>query len=190
VEEKIANILIKGGVGVLPTDTIYGLVASALNKQAVEKVYLLKKRTPNKPFIILISNLDDLKHFKIHLDEKVQQFLQKIWPNPVSVILSCPQPQLKYLHRNINTLAFRTPNKPTLLKLLKKTGPLIAPSANEEGKPPSETIEEAKKYFGKRVDFYVNEGKLTSEPSTLISIDRDKIKILREGAFRISEKVV
>lgn len=180
---NITQILKNNGVGVLATDTIYGLVGSALSKRAVERIYQLKKRTPNKPFIILISDLNDLNHFNIKIDEFTKKLLQKIWPNPISVVLSCNDKKFAYLHRGTKTLAFRIPDKPNLLKLLKSTGPLIAPSANPEGLPPAQTIKEAKKYFGDNVDFYQNEGKLISLPSTLIKIENQKIITLRQGGF-------
>lgn len=184
-KEEIIKILTSGGIGVIPTDTQYGLVASALNQKAVKKVYQIRKRSKNKPFIILISSLEDLNHFNIEVDQKVQSFLQNLWPNPVSVILSCPSKKFFYLHRGTNSLAFRIPKSPQLLKLLKITGPLIAPSANFEGKPYAKTIEEAKKYFGENVDFYIDQGKIESSPSTLIKIEEGKIEILREGSFSI-----
>lgn len=173
--DDIVSILKNNGVGVLGTDTIYGLVGSALSKKAVERIYQLKKRAPSKPFIILISDLNDLNHFNIKIDQFIKNFLQEIWPNPVSVV--------------IETLAFRIPNKPDLLELLKQTGPLVAPSANPEGLPPAQTIKEAKKYFGNNVDFYLDEGKLISEPSTLIEIKNGKINILRQGLYRLSTNI-
>lgn len=182
---KIISLIKDGKVGVMPTDTIYGIVGSALNPQTVEKIYKLRKRAKNKPFIILISSLNDLDHFNIQLTEKQRKFLQKIWPNPVSVILPCPDDAWKYLHRGTKTLAFRIPKSPWLIKMLKKAGPLVAPSANYEGGSPAETIDDAKKYFGNEV-FYVDSGKLKSQPSTLIELQTDgSYKILREGNFKL-----
>ena len=64
-----------------------------------------------------------------------------------------------------------------MIDLLKETGPLVAPSANPEGEIPAKNIEEARKYFGNKVDFYIDEGKIISEPSTLVRIDEDEIKV-------------
>ena len=180
---NIIQILKNDGVGVMATDTIYGLVGSALSKKAVERIYKLKKRTPSKPFIILISDFNDLKFFNIKIDQFTKKLLQKIWPNPVSVILPCNDAKFAYLHRETKTLAFRIPQKPDLLELLQQTVPLVAPSANPEGLPPAQTIKEAKKYFNDQVDFYQDEGKLISEPSTLIEIKNRKTNILRQGIY-------
>ena len=113
------DILIKGGVGVIPTDTLYGLVGSALDPETVLRIYKLRRRSPDKPFIILISKIDDLKLFNIKIDKFTLNFLKKNWPNPISVILPCPSKQFEYLHRGTKTLAFRVPNNQELLQLTK-----------------------------------------------------------------------
>ncbi len=182
---KAAKQLKKGKIAVIPTDTIYGIVGSAFNKNTVEKIYKLRKRNSTKPFIILISHLNDLNHFNITIPEESKKLLQKIWPNPVSVVLPCSDDKFEYLHRGGKTLAFRMPKNKELLELLKRVGPLVAPSANFEGEKPAETIEEAKKYFGDQVDFYLDGGKLDSEPSTLVEIKEGKINVIRQGAFKI-----
>ena len=175
---SIVKILKAGGVGVLPTDTLYGLVGQADGKKAVTRIKKLKERGHGKPFIILISSLKDLNKFKVKLDKKTGKFLKTIWPGPVSVIL----PTLLKLHGTSVTLAFRWPKNKFLNELIEKTGPLVAPSANPEGLPPASTITEARNYFGDDIDFYLSAGKkLSGQPSTLIKIKKAKIEILREG---------
>jgi L-threonylcarbamoyladenylate synthase len=83
------------------------------------------------------------------------------------------------------TLAFRFPKKEDLIELIKETGPIVAPSANSEGAVPAKNLDEARKYFGDEVDFYIDGGEIDSEPSTLVKIDGDKIEVLREGAVKI-----
>lgn len=179
------EILKKGGIGVMATDTIYGVLGSALNKETVERIYKLRERNPHKPMIILIGQIKNLGLFGIEIDKKTQEILRKFWPGKVSVILPCPGEKFAYLHRGTNSLAFRLPAKPDLVKILEKTGPLVAPSANPEGLAPAKTIVEAKKYFGKKVDFYLTEGELDSPPSTLIAIENGKVIVKREGAVKI-----
>lgn len=188
----------------MPTDTIYGLVGSALKKKVVERIYKVKRRNPKKPIIILIGTLVDLEQFGIRPDVETNKILQKLWlcppklyakVGPVSVILQCRGKKFGYLHRNTKTLAFRVPNKKPLRALLQKTGPLVAPSANWQGYPPAKTIKEAKKYFGenvypepsRRIDFYIDGGKLYGKPSTLIAIHRGKVVVLRQGSGIIKE---
>lgn len=173
-----------GKIGVIPTDTIYGIVGQALNKDAVERIYSVRKRNPNKPMIILISSTKDLELFGINADEKLKTILSQFWPGKTSVILPIDNDyflkKLTYLHRGTKTLAFRLPKEKKLTKLISQTGPLVAPSANTEGLPPSTTIEEAKKYFGNQVDFYVDGGKIECPPSKLIKIEDGKIIELRK----------
>lgn len=184
--KDITKLLSQGKIGVIPTDTIYGLVGSALNQKTVERIYKLRKRTTNKPMIILISSLDDLKKFNVLLTEKQKEFLNRYWPNPLSVVLSCPGEKWKYLHRGTNSLAFRIPKNDELREILKQTGSLVAPSANFEGGKPSETIDQAKKCFGDEVEFYVDGGQIKLEPSTLIQLNENgSFIVLRKGLFKV-----
>jgi len=154
----------------------------AINKEAVSRIYAIKKRNPIKPLIILIASYEDLKIFGIDLSEKQREILEKFLPGPTSVILPCKRNDFEYLHRGTNTLAFRFPKKENLLALIKQTGPLVAPSANPEGSPPATTISEAKKYFDDLIDFYSDEGILNGSASTLISLDEEGIEtVIREG---------
>ena len=184
-------MLKENGVVVLPTDTIYGIAGVATNASVVNRIYDLRKRDINKPCIILIGEIADLEKFSITLSEKQKSAIGEYWPaeagasagpsTPVSIVLDCPDEKLSYLHRGTKTLAFRLPLPPSLRNLLKETGPLIAPSANVEGMPPARSITEAKKYFGDRVDLYVNGGEIKGEASKVIKLHKDgSINILRE----------
>jgi len=179
MQDPVITILKIGGVGVLPTDTIYGIVGSALLPKTVARIYKLRRRNLKKPMIILVSSLVELKFFGIKLNPVIQRKLKNFWPGKVSIILPCASKKFSYLHRGTKTLAFRLPAKPNLRAILKKTGPLVAPSANLEGRPPAKTIRAAEKYFGRRVDFYVDHGRLDGAPSRLITFQGDKVVSLR-----------
>ncbi len=179
--QELSNIIKKGGIGVIPTDTLYGIVGSALDRNVVQRIYDLKERDTEKPFIVLISSFGDLRLFGIELEEDEKKLLLKFWPGKASIILRCENPKLKYLHRGANSIAFRIPDKSDLIELLKMSGPLVAPSANPQGKDPARNIEEAKKYFGGKADFYLDGGELDSPPSALIEIADGEIKVLRKG---------
>lgn len=178
---KIIKILEKDGVGVLPTDTLYGVVGRALSKKAVERIYEIKGRDESKPFIILISSISDLKTFGIGNTKQQYDILHNVilknkwWPGKVSVILPCANKKFEYLHRSKKSLAFRLPNNKLLISILKKTGPLVAPSANPQGEKPAATISEAKKYFGNNIDFYLAGGRKAGKPSKIVSISVDGI---------------
>lgn len=173
--KEVGKELKEGKIGVIPTDTVYGLVASALDKKSVEKIYELKKRDKKKPLIVLISSLKDLEAFGAKIDKETAK---KYWPGKVSIVL--PVKKFEYLHRGKKSLAFRLPDDETLTKILKASGPLVAPSANTEGKEPATTIEEAKKYFGENINFYLGAGKLRSKPSKIISIKKGEIEVVRK----------
>jgi len=182
---SITEKLQLGGVGVMPTDTIYGLVGLALNPKTVARIYQLRSRDFQKPMIILISDVADLGTFNIGISSKTWTILKKYWPGKVSIILPCEDAKFSYLHRGGKSLAFRLPDRKDLRDLIKKVGPLVVPSANIEGAKPSETIEEAKKYFGDKVDFYIDGDRIKSKPSTLIRIESNKVKVLRKGNIKI-----
>ncbi|OGI94965.1 threonylcarbamoyl-AMP synthase [Candidatus Nomurabacteria bacterium RIFCSPLOWO2_01_FULL_40_18] len=179
-DTNLQKVLKNNGVAVMPTDTIYGIVGLAQSEFVVNRIYELRKRAPSKPCIILVGDESELEKFSIILSEKQKTAIKKYWPGPVSIVLDCPDEELEYLHRGTKTLAFRVPASAGLQALLKETGPLIAPSANLEARPPSETIAEAKKYFGDKVDLYVDGGTIKGSPSKVIKLSKDgSVEILR-----------
>ena len=173
----------------MPTDTIYGLVGKAEAEEVVKRIYDLKKRLPEKPCIILISDVNELEKFSVELTAEQKSKLGEFWsfdssqdfqPRPTSIILDCPNDKFSYLHRGTNTLAFRMPAEENLRELITKVGPLLAPSANPEGLPPAKNINEARNYFGESLDLYVDGGEVEGKPSKLIKCSRDgSILVLR-----------
>ncbi len=178
---NLIKVLKDGGVAVMPTDTIYGIVGKAENLATVEHIYALRKRSPNKPCIILIGNISELDKFSISLSEQQQSKLKESLftlsgvegSEPLSIILDCPDDSFSFLHRGTNTLAFRIPLDEGLRNLLLQTGPIIAPSANIEGMSPAQNIDEAKKYFGNEIGLYVDGGNITGKVSKVIKLNRD-----------------
>lgn len=191
--EELLKILKNGGVAVMPTDTIYGIVGQAENVATVHRIYNLKKRNPEKPCIILISDIAQLENFSVILSEEQKNKLKEYWSfggaqdlHPTSIIFDCLDDSFSYLHRGTNTLAFRFPTPQTLRDLINKTGPLIAPSANPEGLLPAKNISEARKYFdlpaqtGNNVDLYLDGGIISGKASKVIKLHKDgSINILR-----------
>lgn len=187
---KIIENLNIGNIGVMASDTIYGVFGKALDQKVVERIYELKERESSKPFIILINDIESLKTFGIEISDEIKEKLQKIWPNKVTVILNCNNKNFEYIHRGTNKIAFRSPKSEYLHEILNQTGPLVSTSANLSGQPYAKTIEEAKNYFGNKVDFYVDSGYIDDLPSTLIEIQDESINILREGSFDISNLII
>ena len=182
-DESVQNAFRRGEVGVIPTDTLYGLAAPAGNEAAVNKLYGLKARDTN-PGTIIAADIEQL--VALGLKRSYLKPVAHYWPNPVSIII--PNFELKYLHLGKGGLAVRIPKDDELTALLKISGPLLTTSANHPGEPPATTLAAAKKYFGDSVDFYVDGGDLDGRrPSTIMRIVDDAVEIIREGAIKIKE---
>jgi L-threonylcarbamoyladenylate synthase len=179
------KLLANGGIIVMPTDTLYGVLGSARNQKTVTRIYRLRRRSPGKPMIILISDPLSARQFGVRITPKLSVTLDKYWPGKVSIILPVVKrspafAKFQYLHRGTGNLAFRVPRLVWLRKLLAKTGPLIAPSANPQSLPPAITIRQAKKYFGRNVDLYIDGDKRIAKASKLLRIKNNEIIIIRK----------
>ncbi|MDQ5954688.1 MAG: L-threonylcarbamoyladenylate synthase [Patescibacteria group bacterium] len=178
--ENLITTLSNGGVVVMPTDTIYGIVGKAESRETVEHIYEIRRRSPDKSCIILISDISEVKKFGVETTSEQEKEILNIEDKPTSFILDCDKEEFIYLHRSLKTLAFRIPKEEGLKELLRQTGPLIAPSANIEGSIPAKNIQEAKEYFGEEVDIYIDGGEIISEASRIVKIERDgKVTIIR-----------
>ena len=179
----IAKALKENKTAVFPTDTLYGILANALNKELVEKVYKIKKRNPEKPYVILVPSVEKIRIFNPHISEKEEKLLKH---GGITVILKLKNPEKwYYLHRGTNSLAFRIPKEEKIRQLLELVDlPLIAPSANPEGEIPAKDIKEAYNYFKNGIDLYFDGGTIkNTKPSTIIKFENDELTILREGTI-------
>jgi len=177
------DILKNSGVGVIPTDTVYGLACSAFDEKAISRMFEIKGREENKPPVVLIADIKDLEKFEAQLSEKAKILITKFWPGPVSIILPIKK-ELSYLDKGLG-LAIRLPDDESLRAFLIQTGPLATTSANLKDQPPARNTEEAKRYFGRRVDFYEEGCNLPQTASTLVRIKGDKVEVLRQGKMKI-----
>lgn len=187
---KVVEIIRRGGVGVIPTDTIYGIVGSAFIPKTVKRIYNLRRRNLKKPMIILIGDLSQLSLFGIRLDYESKKRLNRLWPGKVSVILPCRSKRFFYLHRGKKTLAFRLPHLKSLRLFILKAGPIVAPSANIENEEPAATVKEAERYFDGELDFYIDQGRQDGASSTLVDFSKKKAKVLRKGAAEIDPYII
>lgn len=185
----VADSLRKSGaIGVIPTDTVYGVVARAADEAAAARLYGLKKRD-DKPGTLIAASIEQLE--ELGLKHRYLKAVEQFWPGAVSVVIPAADPKLAYLHKGKMSLAVRIPDDKKLLALLKKTGPLLSSSANHPDKPVAVTVGQAKDYFGDKVDFYIDGGDLSKhEPSTIIRIVDDAIEVLREGAVKIDDGTI
>lgn len=181
-DPALIQILDMGGVVVLPTDTVYGIVCRAADEGATKKLYNLKSRE-KKPGTIIAASIDQL--VDIGIKRRYLKAVEQYWPGPISIEI--PH-NVAYLSQSTGRQAFRVVEDSKVVKLLKKTGPLLTSSCNQPGEKPADNIEEAIKYFAGRIDAYVDGGDLSGHrPSTLIRIIDDAVEVIREGSVKIDE---
>lgn len=176
------DALLAGEVIVMPTDTVYGVCARALDEQAVQKLYNLKDRE-YKPGTVIAASVDQL--VDLGIKRRYLTAVADYWPGSISIEI--PH-SVNYLNQATGRQAFRIVGDKELVKLLDRTGPLVTSSANLAGQPTSNTIDEAKKYFGGKIDTYIDGGDLSgAQPSTLIRVVDDIVEVIREGSVKIDE---
>ncbi|QQS61068.1 MAG: threonylcarbamoyl-AMP synthase [Candidatus Moraniibacteriota bacterium] len=187
-QSAVAEEVSHGEIAIIPCDTIYGIVTSVFFPHSVERLYKIRSRDFQKPCIVLLAERGDIKEFISEETERVYaELFSMIWPGPVSIIVPVVEKKWNHLHRGKETLAFRVPDDENLRNFLKRSGPVIAPSANKEGENTARTIQEAFVTFGENVPFYVDGGLLSGKSSTLISLSSEGILVLREGVLAVED---
>ena len=194
---KAIELLASGAVGVIPTDTVYGLACSAANEAAVARLYALKNREQKtgssqaedssreaKPGTIIAASIEQL--IALGIRARYVKAVAQYWPGSISIII--PSHELAYIHLGVGSIAVRIPSDWALQKFLEKTGPLLTSSANRPGQPEAVTINQAQSYFGDSADFYVDGGNLSGrKPSTIIRIIDDVVDVVRQGGVIINK---
>lgn len=181
-DPAVAELLLAGKVGVIPCDTVYGLVARAADEQAVARLYALKHRE-HKPGTLIGASIDQIA--ALGIPRRYLTAVQQFWPGAVSV--ETPH-HIEYLTQGTGRQAIRIPDNAAVLELLQKTGPLQTTSANQPDEPVANTIKEAEAYFGDSVDFYVDGGDMSGHlPSTIVRVIDDELEVVRQGAVHIKE---
>lgn len=175
---SVASTLSQGGLAVLRTDTIYGIVARAHDPEAVRRLYDAKHRNPEKSCIILVSDASDIPGLsEAHLAKYLELHSQR----PTTLVVPVEDIFFPHLVKPHGTLAFRLITRGELHTLIQDTGPLLAPSANLEGMPPAASIDQAIDYFGDRVQMYVDGGTVKhAQPSRIMALEAGRLKVLRK----------
>jgi L-threonylcarbamoyladenylate synthase len=167
VLDEIADVLRAGGVALLPTDTIYGLHALAMDESAVARIRSMKERGDDKPFVAIASSAEQLERLGVTISEA----LREIWPAPLTAILASGE----------KTIAARIPDLPWLRSLLNRTGPLVSTSANRSGEPPITTPEMLAGDLLEGLDALLDAGPREGQPSTIVDLTGDEPRMVREG---------
>ena len=181
--EKIKQELEKGGAVVLPTETVYGLFAKALDEEAVDYVYQLKRRPRDKALNLNVAHLDDILNFSKNKPPYLQKLVDCFLPGPLTIILEANDKVPYWVNSDLTTVGFRMPNHPVTLELIREFGPLIGPSANISGQASGVSFKEILRDFGQEVLGFEDDSFLTGQDSTILDLSSDKVKILRQGSI-------
>ena len=187
--KKSVEIIENGGIIVFPTDTVYGIGCNPYNENAVKKIYEIKSREKIKSLPVLAYSIDIVKQIVI-IDKFTEKIIKKYWPGPLTLILKLKDQKLKKSLNLEDKIAVRIPNSECTLKLLNKCSLLVGTSANVSGESsftnPQEGVKNVKNY-----DVFVDGGTITSKgESTIIEIENEEIRIIREGALKKEDIVI
>ncbi len=179
---SLVDILNNGGVAIIPTDTVYGLVGDATSENVIKKVFLIKQRENTKPLLILISNFDMLKKYVKNISPLELEIINKFWPGPLTIIFQNKKNLSDLLTANKSEIAIRMPNDERLLDLINKLDkPIIATSANIAHKKTITSIDLLEDKIKNNVDYIYDGGFLEDNPSTIIKVIDNKVIIVRDG---------
>ena len=184
--EKASQIINQGGIIVFPTDTVYGIGCNPYNKDSVRKIYEIKSRDISKPFPVLVYSKEVAEKIAF-FDEFTKKIAEKFWPGTLTIILKLTDAELKKSLNVSDKIALRVPDHKCTLELLKKCNFLVGTSANISGHAsftnPDECFNNIQKY-----DIFVDGGIIPSKTeSTIIEIENEEIKIIREGSLSYEE---
>lgn len=183
--DKIVQKLKNGEIIIVPTDTVYGIIADVYNDKAVERVFKVKNRIHSKPFLILVSNMEMLKEVTKEIQNTELEIMNRFWPGPLTILLRKTHKISDLVTASSDYVAVRMPDNKLLVDIIEKLGrPVIAPSANISGSPSAHCIEQIGEKLKQDVDLIIDRGNLKSCESTIVKVENSKIKILREGMIK------
>ena len=172
--EKAAEVLNRGGVAVIPTDTVYGLAARPDFEEAVDRLYTIKGREAKKPIALLASDVEAIGRFGYPVEGKARELAEKYWPGALTMV--------------IGKEGFRIPDHAKTRELIAACGGVLrVTSANLSGRRPATDAPQALADVGLSADYVVDDGVSPGGvPSTVVRVLEDGgIEILREGAISL-----
>lgn len=185
--DKLRTILENGGAVILPTETVYGLFAQALNEDAVNRVYQLKQRPRDKAMNLNVSNLNDIYFFSQNIPFFLEKLYNRFMPGPLTIILKANENVPFWVNSGLDTVGFRLPNHEQTLRLISETGPLIGPSANISGNESGKKFSDIQAQFSVDLPGIEDDQALTGIDSTILDLSEQKARILRQGAISREE---
>ena len=179
---EAADFICKGGIGGVPTETVYGLAANALNPQAVRKIFEAKGRPFIDPLIVHVCDMDMAESIAV-MDADAKKLAEKFWPGPLTMVLKRKSCVPDIVTAGLDTVAVRMPSHPITAQLIKITGlPLAAPSANPFGYVSPTTASHVREQLGGKIDFVLDGGECKcGVESTIVMMTVSPKKLLRPG---------
>ncbi len=178
---KAIKALSEGKLIVYPTDTLYALGADIFNKDAVRKVYSIKKRKFNDPLPVAVANIDEMEKIAL-INEKARILARNFLPGKLTLVLKKRPNIPDVITAGLDNIAIRIPDNQIALELLSEFGPITATSANIHGKKTPGIIKKIIMQFKKAdISVFIDNGNLEEKASTIVDVSSTHLSILREG---------
>jgi L-threonylcarbamoyladenylate synthase len=183
VLDEATRIVGKGGVVAIPTETFYGLGASVTDEGAIRRICRIKGRPEGKPILVLIADRPQLTNLVTEVAPAAKVLMDQFWPGPLTLIMPASSSLSPALTGGTGTIGVRQPAHSTLLKLLRRAGPLTGTSANHSGSAPLCAPQDVQASLGSEVDLILDGGTTPGgKPSSVVSTF-GTVRIVREGAL-------
>lgn len=181
--ESVGKVLRSGGLAAIPTETVYGLAANALDGDAVKKIYQAKGRPSDNPLIVHISSFEQWQPLVRQIPENAKKLTKAFWPGPLTIILPKSDIIPDQVSGGLDTVAVRMPSHKIAAAIIEKAGvPLAAPSANTSGKPSPTTANHVVNDLDGKIDVIVDAGECSvGVESTVVSLAVNPPRLLRPG---------
>jgi L-threonylcarbamoyladenylate synthase len=179
--ELAADALARGELVAFPTDTVYGLAASAFSASAIERLFDAKGRDSSKAIAVLLGDLNQLDMVTPGLTASAERLAQRFWPGPLTLIVG-RHPSLPENLSPLPTIGIRIPDHPLAQTLLRRTGPLATTSANRSGAENPLSAQDVRDQLDGRIEWIVDGGRSPGGlPSTVVDCTGEDIRVLRVG---------
>lgn len=170
---------------IFPTDTVYGIGTPIFDTEGIERIYEIKKRPKDKPLACLCADLEQIKSIA-YLNDKAIKLINKFLPGALTLILKSKEDVFNKI--GYKTIGVRIPNSKIALNILKENGPMLTTSVNESGSVPLNEYDDIKKNYSDLVDYiYDTDSKSSNISSTVLLINDDELKVLREGEISLED---
>ncbi|WP_243007334.1 L-threonylcarbamoyladenylate synthase [Anaerotruncus sp. AF02-27] len=185
--DQAAALLREGKLVAIPTETVYGLAANALDPQAAHAIYTAKGRPGDNPLIVHVSDLSQIPPLVKTVPDALRRLAEAFWPGPMTVIMEKSDKIPPATSGGLETVAIRMPSHPVARELIRRSGvPLAAPSANLSGSPSPTTAQHCIDDLTGRVDAIVDGGECeVGVESTVLTLCTDPPSVLRPGAVTL-----